>query len=170
MKQACKQRQGHPDAAGITTTIDYTDERPGAKYYKWEMKGVPFRIEIGPRDIKNNAVMLVRRDGKKESISMDGLAKTVSGKLMDFQAELLQKASDSMMARIKDCATLDEAKQQVENGWARMPWCGEKACGLEMENVVNCKLLGEPQGMKGAGLCPICGKPTDRVIMMARSY
>ncbi len=170
VKQACGNVKAILDAAGIVTTIDFADERPGAKYYKWEMKGLPFRIEIGPRDIKNNAVMLVRRDGKKESISMDGLANTVSGKLMDFQAELLQKASDSMMARIKDCTTLDEAKQQVENGWARMPWCGEKACGLEMENVVNCKLLGEPQGMKGAGLCPICGKPTDRVIMMARSY
>jgi prolyl-tRNA synthetase len=65
---------------------------------------------------------------------------------------------------------MEEAKQQIENGWAQMPWCGEKACGLEMENVVNCKLLGEPQNIKGAGKCPICGKPTDRIITMARSY
>ncbi|OPY26509.1 MAG: Proline--tRNA ligase [Methanocella sp. PtaU1.Bin125] len=170
VKQACGNVKAILDAAGIATTIDFADERPGAKYYKWEMKGLPFRIEIGPRDIKNNAVMLVRRDGRKESVSMDGLAETIRGKLMDFQAELLQKAGDSMLARIKDCATLDEAKLQVEGGWARMSWCGEKACGLEMENVVNCKLLGEPQGVTGAGRCPICGKPTDRVIMMARSY
>jgi prolyl-tRNA synthetase len=92
------------------------------------------------------------------------------GKIMDFQAELLAKTKDSMLARVKECKTLDEAKQQVENGWAQMAWCGEKACGLEMENAVNCKLLGEPQSIKGAGYCPICGKPTDRVILMARSY
>jgi prolyl-tRNA synthetase len=170
VKQACGNVKAILDAAGINTTIDYTDERPGAKYYKWEMKGLPFRIEIGPRDIKNNAVMLVRRDGRKESISMDGIADTVRGKIMDFQAEMLAKARDSMMARVKECTTLDEAKLQVENGWAQMAWCGDKACGLEMENVVNCKLLGEPRGVTGAGKCPICGKPTDRVIMMARSY
>jgi len=170
VKQACGNVKAILDAAGINTTIDYTDERPGAKYYKWEMKGLPFRIEIGPRDIKNNAVMLVRRDGRKESISMDGIADTVRGKIMDFQAEMLAKARDSMMARVKECATLDEAKLQVENGWAQMAWCGDKACGLEMENVVNCKLLGEPRGVTGASKCPICGKPTDRVIMMARSY
>jgi prolyl-tRNA synthetase len=170
VKSACGNVKAILDAAGIVTTIDFADERPGAKYYKWEMKGLPFRIEIGPRDIKNNAVMLVRRDGRKESVSMDGIADTVRGKIMDFQAELLAKARDSMLARVKEVTTLEEAKQQVENGWAQMAWCGEKACGLEMENAVNCKLLGEPQGIKDAGKCPICRKPTDRVILMARSY
>jgi prolyl-tRNA synthetase len=170
IKSACGNVKAILEAAGITTATDYTDERPGAKYYRWEMKGVPFRIEIGPRDIKNNSVMLVRRDGKKESISMDGLPTTVMGKIMDYQAELLAKARESMMARVKEVSNLDEARQQVENGWAQIAWCGDKACGLEMENVVNCKLLGEPQGVKKEGKCPICGKPTDRVIMMARSY
>jgi prolyl-tRNA synthetase len=170
VKQACGNVKAILDAAGIAATIDAADERPGAKYYKWEMKGLPFRIEIGPRDIKNNAVMLVRRDGKKESVSMDGLSDTVRNKLMDYQAEMLQNARESMMTRVKEVTTLEEAKQQVDGGWAQIAWCGEKACGLEMENVVNCKLLGEPQGIKGAGVCPICGKPTDRVIIMARSY
>jgi prolyl-tRNA synthetase len=170
VKEACEKVKCILNTAGISTVIDYADERPGAKYYKWEMKGVPFRIEIGPRDIKNNSVVLVRRDGKKEPVSMDGLPGTITNRLMDFQADLYKKAGESMQSRIKDCTTLDEAKQQVEAGWARMPWCGEKSCGLEMEDAVNCKLLGEPQGLTGAGCCPICGKPTDKVIMMARSY
>jgi len=167
---ACKKVKEILRTADIISVIDDADERPGAKYYKWEMKGVPFRIEIGPRDLKNNAVMLVRRDGKKESVSMDGLPETIRNKLIDFQAELLAKSGELMMARIKACETLDEAKEQVEIGWATMPWCGEKACGLEMENAVNCKLLGEPQSIKGAGKCPVCGKATDKIITMARSY
>jgi prolyl-tRNA synthetase len=167
---ACKKVRAILNDSGINTVLDDSNERPGAKYYKWEMKGVPFRIEIGPRDLKNNAVMLVRRDGKKESIPMDGLPSTVMGKLLDFQAGLLKDAADSMMSRIKDCATMDEAKAQVESGFARLYWCGEKACGLEMENVTGGKLLGEPQGMTGSGTCPVCGKPAGRIVLVARSY
>ncbi len=166
----CRKVKAILNDSGITAVLDDTNERPGAKYYKWEMKGVPFRIEIGPRDIKNNAVMLVRRDGIKQSIPMDGLPQTVQNKLMDFQAELLKKASDFMFSHIKDCATLEEAKAQIESGWARMAWCGEKACGLEMENITGGKLLGEPQGMTGTGVCPVCGKPSDKVVLVAKSY
>jgi prolyl-tRNA synthetase len=167
---ACQKVKAILNDSGISTVLDDSAERPGAKYYKWEMKGVPFRIEIGPRDIKNNAVMLVRRDGIKESIPMDGLPQTVSNKLMDFQAELLKKASDYMFSHIKDCATLDEAKALIESGFARMAWCGEKACGLEMENATGGKLLGEPLGMTGGGNCPVCGKPSGKVVLVAKSY
>jgi prolyl-tRNA synthetase len=168
--EACKKVLAVLNDSGITAVLDDTSERPGAKYYKWEMKGVPFRIEIGPRDLKNNAVMLVRRDGIKESIPMDGLPQTLNNKLMDFQAGLLKKAADFMWSRIKDCGTLEEAKAQVESGVARMSWCGEKACGLEMENVTGGKLLGEPQGMTGGGVCSVCGKPAGRIVLVARSY
>lgn len=170
VKETCRKVQSMLEQAGIKAVIDDSAERPGAKYYKWEMKGVPFRIEIGPRDIRNNSVMMVRRDGKKESVSMDGLPATVSNKLMDFQAEMLSNARDSMMSRIKDCATIDDAKAYIESGWVKMSWCGEKSCGLEMENQTNSKLLGEPHGIKGNGICPVCGKPTERVVILARSY
>jgi prolyl-tRNA synthetase len=167
---ACKRARAMLNDSGIQALLDDSSERPGAKYYKWEMKGVPFRIEIGPRDLKNNSVMLVRRDGIKESIPMDGLPQTLNNKLMDFQAGLLKKAADFMWSRIKDCATLDEAKVQIDSGFARMYWCGEKACGLEMENATGGKLLGEPQGMTGSGICPVCGKPAEKIVLVARSY
>jgi prolyl-tRNA synthetase len=170
VNETCKRVLSMLNDNGIKTVLDDTTERPGAKYYKWEMKGVPFRIEIGPRDIKNNSVVLVRRDGKKESVPMDGLPVTLRNRLMDFQSELLEKARISMMSRIKECSTIEEAKSAVEAGWALLPWCGDKPCGLEMENAVNCKILGEPKGMKGNGICPVCGKPTEKVIFMARSY
>lgn len=167
---ACKKVKAILCDAGITSVLDDSNERPGAKYYKWEMKGTPFRIEIGPRDLKNNAVMLVRRDGKKEPVSMDGLTDAIRGKLMDFQAELLESARSAMMAHIKDCATLDEAKAYIGSDIVKMSWCGEKECGLQMENVVDAKVLGEPQGMHGMGICPVCGKPADKIVLLAKSY
>ena len=167
---ACKKVRAILNDSGITAVLDDSNERPGAKYYRWEMKGVPFRIEIGPRDLKNNAVMLVRRDGKKESIPMDGLPTTLMGKLMDFQAELLNKASGFMTSHIKDCDSLDGAKAQIDSGFARLYWCGEKACGLEMENATGGKLLGEPMGMTGCGICPVCGKTADKIVLVSRSY
>ena len=170
VRETCKEVQSILNDCGIKTVIDDADERPGAKYYKWEMKGVPLRIEIGPRDIKNNSVVVVRRDGAKESVSLDGLATTIQNKLIDFQNDLLNNTRQSMLSRIKQCSTLEEAKQQVETGWAQMAWCGEKACGLEMEDYVNCKLLGEPYGIMDGGKCPVCGKETTKVVMMARSY
>ncbi len=114
--EACKKVRSILNDSGITAVLDDKDERPGAKYYKWEMKGVPFRIEIGPRDLKNNAVMLVRRDGKKESIPMDGLSLTVTGKLLDFQAELLSKASEFMLSHIKDCQHARRSKSTGRDG------------------------------------------------------
>ncbi len=167
---ACRKVRAILNDAGISAVLDDSSERPGAKYYKWEMKGVPFRIEIGPRDLKNSSVTLVRRDGLKESLPMDGLPSAMAGKLMDFQAELLKRASSLMWSRIKGCSTLEEAKSQIESGVARLAWCGEKACGLEMENSTGGKLLGEPQGMAGEGICPVCGKPASKVVLVAKSY
>ena len=134
------------------------------------MKGTPFRIEIGPRDLKNNAVMLVRRDGKKESVSMDGLVESMRGRIMDFQAELLENARKEMMSHVKDCATLDEAKEYAGKGIAKVVWCGEKECGLRMENVTDARILGEPESMHGSGVCPVCGKPADKIILIAKTY
>jgi prolyl-tRNA synthetase len=168
--EACKKARAVLNDSGISAVLDDSSERPGAKYYKWEMKGVPFRIEIGPRDLKNNAVTLVRRDGVKESVPMDGLPQTLMMKLMDFQAGLLKKTADSMWSRIKDCGTMEEARAQVETGFARVPWCGQKECGLEMENATGGKLLGEPQGMTGSGVCPVCGKAAEKVVLVSKSY
>ena len=167
---ACKKVKSILCDSGITAVVDDSNDRPGAKYYKWEMKGTPFRIEIGPRDLKNNAVMLVRRDGKKESVSMDGLVESIRGRIMDFQAELLENAQREMTSHIKDCATLEEAKAYVGTGIAKVSWCGEKECGLKMETVTDARILGEPQGMHVSGVCPVCGKPADKVILIAKTY
>lgn len=168
--EACRRVRDGLNGAGMAAVLDDTDERPGAKYYRWEMKGVPFRIEIGPRDLKSGSAMLVRRDGVKRSVPLDGLTNALGEGLREFQASLLKKASDLMWSRISDCATLDEARARVETGFARLAWCGEQACGIEMENATGGKLLGVPQGMAGGGVCPVCGKPAGQVVIVAKSY
>ncbi len=150
--------------------LDDSDERPGAKYYKWETKGVPLRIEIGPRDLKSNSVTLVRRDTfEKTSISVPDLVPTIHQKLKDIHTSLYEKAKKSFDERMVDCTALDEVKTTVKKGIAKINWCGEEKCGLKMEEGTGADVLGELTQTK-KGKCPVCGKKTDKVVLMARAY
>lgn len=157
----------------IRVALDETDERPGAKYYKWEMKGVPLRVELGPRDLKNNAATLVRRDtGTKESVPLDNLAEEINKRFGMIRESLFEKAKISLEDRISDCTTLDEVKQKISMGIARIPWCGERECGLAMEEAVGAGILGIPEGEsgRGAGNCPVCKNETGNMAIMAKTY
>lgn len=158
---------------GIRVVLDDSDERPGAKYYKWEMKGVPLRVEIGPRDLKNNVATVVRRDsGKKETIPLDNIAEEVKKRFEDMHKNLLGKAEKSLKERIIGCNTLDEVKNRISEGIVHVPWCGERECGLAMEDAVGAGILGMPEGElgRGTGICPICKKGTENIAMMAKTY
>ncbi|MDF1558104.1 MAG: proline--tRNA ligase [ANME-2 cluster archaeon] len=159
--------------AGIRVVIDDSDARPGAKYYKWELKGVPIRIEIGPRDLKNDVVVMVRRTGDKTTVPKGNVLFEVERIFKQMQQELYEKSSESLHNQITLCSNLDEVKDHIQKGIARIAWCGERKCGLEMEEIVGAGILGEPEDPalgKGDGTCPICGKPTDIVVLMARTY
>ncbi len=158
---------------GMRVVLDDSDERPGAKYYKWEMKGVPLRVEIGPRDLKNNAATIVRRDSaSKETALLDNIIEEIQKRFEDIRENLLGKARSSLNERIINCGTLEEVKDKISNGIARIPWCGERECGLAMEEAVGAGILGVPEGElgKGAGSCPVCGKETENMAIMAKTY
>ncbi|MFQ6063752.1 MAG: proline--tRNA ligase [Methanosarcinales archaeon] len=156
---------------GYRVVIDDSDERPGAKYYKWEMKGVPLRIEIGPRDIKNNVVTFARRDnGKKQQIPRDKIVDSVINILYEIQNHIYDIAKKSFEERIFECHSLNEVKEKISFGIAKISWCGSKQCGLEIEDTVAADILGEPEGVKGNGYCLICGKETSKVALMAKTY
>ncbi len=164
---ACKHVHDMLVDAGFRVVLDDSDERPGAKYYKWEMKGVPLRIEIGPRDLKENMVTLVRRDtSEKESISQSELVEAIGQKLEEIHANLYERARKSFDARIVDCKTLDEVKIAIRKGIAKISWCGGEECGMKMEDA---DMLGELAKTK-RGKCPVCNKETDKVVLMARAY
>jgi prolyl-tRNA synthetase len=169
---ACENVMSMLEAAGIRVKMDASEGRPGAKYYKWELKGVPVRLEIGPRDLKNNAAMLARRDtGEKTQVSLDNIKDEVMSLLDAVQDGLYTKAKDDLEARIFDCSSLDEAKTKLSEGIARLFWCGNKECGLKLEEDVGAGILGIPteQGAN-SGKCPVCGADSDTQVYVARTY
>jgi prolyl-tRNA synthetase len=137
------------------------------------MKGVPVRVEIGPRDLKNNVATIVRRDtGKKETAPLVHIVEEVRDRFRAIHESLLEKAAISLRGRIKDCNTLDEVKENIQVGIARIAWCGERECGLSMEEAVGAGILGIPEGELGcgAGKCPVCGNETENKAIMAKTY
>ncbi len=158
---------------GIRTALDEGDERPGAKYYKWEMKGVPLRVEIGPRDLKNNMATIVRRDsGGKENVPLDNIAQEVRYRFEDIHKNLFEKAEKLLKERIFDCNTEEEVEDIISRGIARIPWCGGRECGLAMEEAAGAGILGIPEGElgSGSGTCPVCNKETESRAIMAKTY
>ena len=157
----------------IRVAFDTSDERPGAKYYRWEMKGVPVRVEIGPRDLKNNVATIVRRDnGNKETAPLANIVEEVRKRFEAIHKSLLEKASISLNERIINCETLEEVKERITTGIARIPWCLERECGLAMEEAVGAGILGVPEGDlgMGGGKCPVCGRETESMAIMAKTY
>ncbi|WP_440952371.1 proline--tRNA ligase [Methanococcoides sp. FTZ1] len=170
---ACNEVKERLEAAGIRVTVDDSDKRPGSKYYKWEMKGVPLRIEIGPRDLENEAAMLARRDtGDKEQVPLASIEEEVLSRFEVIQSSLLEKAKEGLAARIFECETLDDVRENVSKGIAHVPWCGEEKCGLEMDEQVGAGILGIPTEQDDTGnyRCPVCGKDTSIRVYVARTY
>jgi prolyl-tRNA synthetase len=164
-------------AAGIRLKVDDRDGvTPGFKYNDWEMRGVPLRIEIGPKDVEKNSVALARRDipGRdgKTFVSQDNLAATVSEMLTTIQAALLARATAFRDANIHDPKDYDELKQVVQKGWAFSWWCEDAACEAKVKEdtkaATRCiPLKGQPEG---TGNCIVCGKPAKRKVYFAKSY
>ena len=170
--EVCSEIQKKLAAAGIRVKVDESDERPGAKFYKWELKGVPFRIEIGPRDIKQGVVVLARRDGKKRTVVMGELLDSIFEEAKDLHNLMQDKAQEFMKSKIKDCRSIEEAKEQTQIGVARMGWCGSEDCGHQLEDEIGAAMLGEPWNSSETfeGECLICGAKTDKCTLVARQY
>lgn len=164
-------------AAGIRIKMDdRTEVTPGFKYNDWEMRGVPVRVEIGPKDVEKGSVALARRDvagrAGKSFVPQAGLAATVSGLLSDIQASMLQRAIEFRDANIHEPKTYDELKEVVANGWAFSWWCGDKACEAKIKEdtkaTARCiPLEGQPGGK---GKCIVCGNEADKKVIFGRAY
>jgi prolyl-tRNA synthetase len=155
---------------GIRTMVDCREITPGNKYYEWELKGVPIRLEIGPKDIEKNAVMLVRRDIKeKKSIPLDKIEQSITQELDTISKHLYDEAKQLLERNTHKVCTVEEAKQKT--GIVELPWCGTKECALEIESILDGNTLGEPiKPVTCAEPCPICGKPAVTWMRFAKSY
>jgi len=167
----CRELQSKLAAEKIRVQLDTSDERPGAKFYKWEMKGVPIRLEVGPRDIEKGAVTLVRRDGAKMTVPMDGLALAIAAEAEELQSALYEKARAIHECKVKEVSTIEEARAQTEAGAALVPWCGDVDCGHQLEDQVGANMLGEPQYQSfSEAACAVCGRKSAGRTYMARQY
>jgi prolyl-tRNA synthetase len=158
-------------AACVRVRLDTSDERPGAKFYRWEMKGVPIRLEVGPRDIEKGVVTLARRDGIKKLVPMSDLLTAIAGEANELQAALYDRALRFMKSRILEVSGIEEAKEQTQQGVAIVPWCGSEDCGHVLEDQVEANMLGEPSFPTfPEAACAVCGKKTTKRTYMARQY
>jgi prolyl-tRNA synthetase len=158
-------------------TVDAREEHtPGWKFNEWELRGVPLRIEIGPRDVAQESVMLARRDvpGRpgKSAAPMAGLADAVGDLLDAIQANMLDAATIFRDAHIHAAKDYEHFKQIVADGWARSHWCGDDACETRIKEETRATNRNIPldQGDLGPGLCVVCGKPADEWAYWARAY
>lgn len=154
---------------GIRVKLDDRDTRPGSKYYDWEIKGVPLRLEIGGRDIEKNVVTFVRRDtGEKGTIDIESLGPGTEIVLKMISSTLLEKAKAAQMSKLQEIDSLDNIP---EGKILKFGWCGSEECGHKFEDTYDLKILGFPYGEKQAykGKCIICGKDTDRPTLAART-
>jgi prolyl-tRNA synthetase len=155
------------------------DERegmsPGFKFNDWEMRGVPLRIEIGPKDVAKGSVVLARRDrpGKegKSFVPQEGLAATVSSMLVEIQKALLERARAFRDAHTKEPANYEEFKSAVESGFAAAYWCGGEDCETRIKEETKATVRCIPLGQNvGQGACILCGKPATEKGVFGRAY
>ena len=159
--------------AGYTVKVDDRDMRPGAKYYHWEMRGVPLRIEIGPRDIDANTVVAVTRDGQKTKLDRRGVVEGVFSVLAEFREGIWETARQAMADRITVAATLEETAEAVKNGVAVVHWCGSQECAEKIETAVDASILGSDIRSDlitvSDGPCVACGDRGTSTLV-ARTY
>ena len=154
----------------IRSHVDDREITPGNKYYDWELKGVPLRIEIGPRDIEKKEIVLVQRNsGEKRSVHQEGAVQIIKEEL-DLIANTLfanaKKLLDENMHRVQ---TVDEAKER--KGIIEIPWCGNKDCAMEVENILEGNTLGEPiDDLTCEYSCPVCRGTAKTWMRFAKTY
>ena len=161
-------------AAGIRVTLDERDERPGWKFAEWELRGVPLRLEIGPRDIEKSSVLLARRDTReKAAVPMAGLAAHVNGLLEQIQQELLDRAVRFREEHTHRAASYDEFRQILEGrpGFVIARWCGSAACEAQIKTDTQATIRNMPIGQTTvSGRCIRCDSPAAAEAWFAKSY
>ena len=162
--------------AGIRIKMDDRDNvSSGFKFNDWEMRGVPVRVEIGPKDVEKNSVALARRDrpGRegKSFVQQAGLASTVSGLLVEIQDALLKRATEFRDANIHEPKDHDDLKKIVADGWAFSFWCESGECEAKVKEDTKATTRNIPFNQPDKeGTCIVCGKPSKRKVYFARAY
>ncbi len=161
-------------AAGFRVKLDDSDNSPGWKFNEYEMKGVPVRIEIGPRDIENGVVTYARRDktGEKFTLAIDGIEKEMPELLQSINENMYQKALDHLNSHIKVVHNTDELRDAVDSGnFGLGMWCGCRECEDKLKADMQVTTRNMPFDQTPVGdKCVVCGKPAKKKIYFGRAY
>ena len=161
-------------AAGIRVKADFSEQSPGWKFAEYEMKGVPLRIEVGPRDIENGVCVAVRRDDRsKTQIPFSELASAVPALLDEIHKAMYDKAKANLDANTFSATTLDEVKEIIatKGGFVKTMWCGDLECEMKFKEVAGVSSRCIPfEQEKISDTCPCCGKPADKMVVWAVAY
>jgi prolyl-tRNA synthetase len=166
--------------ANIRVTLDEREgQSAGWKFNEWEMRGVPLRVELGPKDVAKQAAMLSRRDrpGREGKVSapLADLPRTIEGMLVEIQQAIHDKALAFRKSRTHDAKNYEELKKAVETGFAFSHWCGSAACETKIKEETRATMRCIPldqDNEKSAhgGVCVSCGKPAGERAIFARAY
>ena len=172
----CQEIRDQLVAAGIRVKLDADESQtPGWKFSEYEMRGVPLRLEIGPKDIEKSAVFAARRDTRaKASLPMDGLVDSIKALLDEIQLNLLNRAKTFRDEHTTKAANYEEFKATMEGrpGFVIAPWCGEASCEAEIKAETQATIRNVPFGYETApgGTCVHCDRPATMSAWFAKSY
>ncbi|MDD1682825.1 MAG: proline--tRNA ligase, partial [Methanoregula sp.] len=161
-------------AAGFRVKMDTRDMRPGAKYYWWELRGVPLRLELGPRDLDGGKVMAVKRTGEKSPIELATVSGGVTRLLDGITDTIRTKAEAHTKSHLCSVETMDALNAALNDGKvAVVHWCRERGCGDAIEERADSSILGtdvrSPYIPCTDGCCIVCGRP-GKATLVGRTY
>jgi prolyl-tRNA synthetase len=162
-------------AAGYRVTLDDSDKSPGWKFSEQEKLGIPTRIEIGPKEIENNEVIIVRRDTREKiAVSLDKVVDQLADILETVQKDMFNRAKTFLDARIHTAVTLDEMNEQFKThqGFIKAMWCGSEECENEIKfstGGASSRCIPEEEEHL-SDVCVYCGKPAKHMVYWGKSY
>jgi len=161
--------------AGFRVKLDDREDiTPGSKFYDWELRGIPLRIEIGPKDLEEETITISRRDTlERYKYKVHEMIEKIEKLLEEVEKALKKRAKQWFKNQINRIENLEEAKRIFEEkgGILEVPWCGNDECGLKLGEKLDARVLGEALDVdKYVSKCIICGKPSTKILRLARTY
>ncbi|MBR2968967.1 MAG: proline--tRNA ligase [Clostridia bacterium] len=158
------------NAAGIRAELDAREESAGWKFNEWEMKGVPVRIEVGPRDIENGQMFVARRDTHEKAAYNLGDAQAVKALLDDIQKNMLEKSRALRDSKVVWAESLEEIVKGVDGNFVKAPWCGCRECEDKVKEAASATTRVMADDSVEGKKCAICGKEAKTAVFFARAY
>ena len=161
-------------AAGIRTRVDDSDKNPGWKFSEQEIRGIPLRVEIGPKDIEAGRAVLVRRDTReKREVAIESAAAEAAVMMEQMQADMLERAKTHLASHISEARTYDEFKDAVANkpGFVKAMWCGDLECEMKIKEDTTATSRCMPfEQEQISPVCVCCGRPAKKLVYWGKAY